>query len=102
MKMEMIVTAPESGTVTEVLVKPGEQVAAGQPLLRVEPEKGEKEPAAEKSRLGWSFTQFLKTARNIGTLLEREYRAVFLGLDHRQETVKILQLMEAFADRNPD
>ena len=36
MKMELTVSAPEPGTVREVLVRKGEQVAAGQPLLTLE------------------------------------------------------------------
>ncbi len=101
MKMEMIVTAPESGTVTEVLVKPGEQVAAGQHLLQVEPEKSEKEPAAEKSRRA-EFDTVPDNSPEQWDLLEREYRAVFLGFDHRPEAVKILKYMEAFTERNPE
>lgn len=101
MKMEMIVTAPESGTVTEVLVKAGEQVAAGQPLLRLEPKKGEKgQAAAESARV--EFHTVPEDSPEHWALLEREYRAVFLGLDHRQEPVKILQLMEGFVDKNPE
>ncbi len=35
MKMEHVVRAPRSGTISAVLVEPGEQVAAGSPLVRI-------------------------------------------------------------------
>jgi biotin carboxyl carrier protein len=36
MKMENIVRAPQAGTVAEVCVVPGEQVAHGAPIVRFE------------------------------------------------------------------
>ncbi|MDQ1422626.1 MAG: hypothetical protein QOD72_124, partial [Acidimicrobiaceae bacterium] len=47
MKMEVAITAPVSGTVSEVLVTPNVQVEAGAPLLRLEPsaDNGDQSPA---------------------------------------------------------
>jgi biotin carboxyl carrier protein len=36
MKMELVLTAPVDGSVTELTVAPGDQVTVDQPLARVE------------------------------------------------------------------
>lgn len=53
MKMELPVPAPVGGRVSEVLVTPNVQVAAGEPLIRLEPttEDGAAVPAAPAERL---------------------------------------------------
>jgi biotin carboxyl carrier protein len=46
MKMEHLVTAEQSGTVAQVLVRPDAMVAAGDPLVLLEP--GEHVPTSRK------------------------------------------------------
>ncbi len=52
MKMEVRVEAPLSGTVREVLVGPGDQVAAGQRLVEIEARGGPKRPV--ESPIPWA------------------------------------------------
>ena len=51
MKMEIAFHAPVSGTVSEVRVRPGQQVSAGEVLLVIEPSKSQEDDTAETSRL---------------------------------------------------
>lgn len=101
MKMEMIVSAPEPGIVREVLVKTGEQVAAGQPLVKIESEKeSEDRSAAGKPQI--SFHTIVRNSEGRWKVLEREYRAVFLGYDHMSEPTNVLTQMQEFVDQDPE
>ncbi len=103
MKMEMIVSAPETGTVQEVLVKPGEQIAAGQAIIKIEAQKrDEREQAATVPRQKITFRTTSENETEQWKLMEREYRAVFLGYDHFSDATKLLQRMESFASDKPD
>ncbi|MDP6980633.1 MAG: biotin carboxylase N-terminal domain-containing protein [Myxococcota bacterium] len=51
MKMEIAFHAPVSGVVTEVRVRPGQQVSAGEVLLVIDPVKSEGDAAAPSARL---------------------------------------------------
>ena len=44
MKMEMLIEAPSDGVIAEILYGPGAQVAAGQPLIRLDEGEEEKVP----------------------------------------------------------
>ena len=88
MKMEHIVAADQSGVVKRVLVRPDAMVAAGDPLLLLEPAEhvgNAAEPAEEKTE----FTVVLASvgAQKIGVI--KEVRAITsLGLKEAKELVE--------------
>ena len=97
MKMEMLVSATETGVVKEVLVRPGEQVAAGQPLAQIE--SGEQEQAAPAEGATVRFlAQPSETTADQWDRLARDYRAVFLGYDHRDDPSAILNHLLDFSE----
>ena len=109
MKMEMTVTATESGTVGSVKVKAGEQVAAGQVLVEIEAKK--EDVAADKEaelapRLAFTDLEVGQNHEVLSTLedrwnyLAREYRAVFLGFDFTRPVGIILKKLEDFVEEN--
>jgi acetyl/propionyl-CoA carboxylase alpha subunit/acetyl-CoA carboxylase carboxyltransferase component len=99
MKMEMIVSAPEAGVVQEILIRTGEQVAAGQPLLRMEPlpppdgAPAARKPGAEETSEGPELFQNIEADSPEETFerLRREYLAVLLGYDPSRSSGTILE-----------
>ncbi len=100
MKMEMIVSAPEAGTVQDVFVKSGEQIAAGAPLVRLEAGEA-REQAAEETGARIAFREHLVADAEQWDRYAREYRASFLGYDHEPDPMKALDRMVDFAQDNP-
>ena len=100
MKMEMIVEAPESGVVKELLVRKGEQVAAGQPLVQIE--AGAEGDAGAETAPDTPAIEFTQQAVEGGAarwdILAREYRAVFLGYDHRNDMFALFTEMKRLAE----
>ncbi|MBN1837855.1 MAG: ATP-grasp domain-containing protein, partial [Spirochaetales bacterium] len=110
MKMEMVVAAPEAGRIRELRVRPGEQVAAGQPLLVMESTEptedhalcsgaparaaGASGPAEETASPGRDEPNELQEQ---WTVLEQEYFSHFLGYDHDQPGRAALDKMLALA-----
>jgi len=108
MKMEILLSAPEPGLVRDILVKPGEQVAAGEPLLSVDV-KTEDEASDEREaivsqqvRQPVTFIDAEDDSEKQWDMLEREYRAVFLGYDHTFEVSALLRRMMDFAKQNSE
>ncbi|TVQ96325.1 MAG: hypothetical protein EA403_16440, partial [Spirochaetaceae bacterium] len=103
MKMEMLVTAPEPGIIREILVKTGEQVAAGQPLAQIETgdeaDSVDAAPVPTHAPVRFTRTDF-DPDRAEWDRLAREYRAVFLGYDHGDSTV--MDRLVAFVERVPN
>ncbi len=100
MKMEMVVEAPEAGVVKEVLVRKGEQVAAGQPLVQVEA-GGEVDNRLSQQAPPIEFTPEHPNAdRAAWQMLAREYRAMFLGYDHRNDVFALFTAMKEHAEND--
>jgi acetyl-CoA carboxylase carboxyltransferase component/pyruvate/2-oxoglutarate dehydrogenase complex dihydrolipoamide acyltransferase (E2) component len=107
MKMEMTVSAPEAGTVREVLVRPGEQVPAGKPLLNLEPKGPGREQGAEGGTSPEELLRLLQppgepAKETLWPALRQEYLAYFLGYDRTGSGLPILDRLlgftQAFAD----
>lgn len=86
MKMEMVVSAPASGTVGEIFVSEGEQVAAGQPLAVIE-ESGEK--LDESSNKPLDFNSVLDNSGMKRSWFEREIYSFFLGFDNEKDASSV-------------
>ncbi len=109
MKMEIAVSAGEAGSVREILVAKGEQVAAGQPLVVLEQRGAAASPGpsgAGQSRdpeptlagLPQSETSREEAWQN----LRQEYLAYFLGYDREGSGVRTLDRLLGFARAYPD
>ena len=80
MKMEMLVQAPANGTIREICVGEGTQIAAGQPLLLME--IGEQGEVAEKYEVSpVKFSAVSDTPDRKLAKFKRNLSALFLGYD---------------------
>jgi acetyl/propionyl-CoA carboxylase alpha subunit/acetyl-CoA carboxylase carboxyltransferase component len=107
MKMEMTVSAPDAGTVREVLVRAGEQVPAGKPLLSLELEggsrrAGEEEAGAELSLSGLLRLPSQPAGEERWNTLRQEYLAFFLGYDRQGPGERVLERLLAYTQAIPD
>ena len=82
MKMEMVVSAHVSGSVSSIYVSEGEQISAGQPLLSIE-EKSDDE--ASEGGPAVHFTSVINEIGMRGRWAERELSAFFLGYDNERD-----------------
>jgi len=89
MKMEMLVEAPMDGTIKEITVSSGEQVTAGQALILMENSEQVDEPAKINTpTVKWKTKESSEEQRY--TELKRELLGSFLGYDHRENPIEIL------------
>ncbi len=112
MKMEMTVSAIEDGTVTGVMVRPGEQVAAGQVLIDIEAAgDGTKEEAKvqeQQPAISFSALEIPKVLpqdsyrQRVWQALRRDYLACFLGFDYMSPVGQNLQQIEQFLEEHED
>ncbi len=106
MKMELPVTAGDDGVVTEIFIKSGEQLSAGQPLMRFEKsEENEKKDEADAQ----AEDVFARLSSH-PLKLEEEFLALVMGFDalsfdtlkdlyFQQKSAKpLLVMLEAYAD----
>ncbi len=114
MKMEMVVPAARGGTVREIYVRVGEQVAAGQPLLLLEAGggAGESPPGApgagakgapEADREAVSFRLAPEElVEDEWRILEQALVAPFLGYDHEGSPQETLERLVGEAGEAPE
>jgi len=92
MKMEMLVEAPSDGTVTDICVDAGAQVAAGQPLVQLEA-SSEEESIEEEEVSPVSFAD-LHSNGDAEDQWKQSLHALFLGFDSdAKETERLHQLL---------
>lgn len=98
MKMEIAVTAPQSGSITEISVTRGRQVSGGQPLLQMDtPKAGENRPSLPVSFERWGISD----KAGIWTIAVRDFLAVFLGYDHPRNC-NLLEKLLVFGREHPE
>ncbi|MBN1524313.1 MAG: ATP-grasp domain-containing protein [Spirochaetales bacterium] len=90
MKMEMLVESPGDGTVTEICVSAGTQVAAGAPLVSLD--LGEAGPEEEEPKQEpVQFEPESRTPDAAFRMLETEFQGLFLGYDQNRKGALILK-----------
>lgn len=93
MKMEMLVEAPQDGTICEICVEEGAQVAAGQPLVQLEA-SAEGEEEVQETAEPVSFNTLVKED-DPQTQRRNCIKALFMGFDSDdKEQEKALALLE--------
>ncbi len=109
MKMEITVSAGDAGSVREILVARGEQVAAGQPLVLLEsrgappalgPHGGGLSQDQEPGLAGLLRSE--SSREEAWQNLRQEYLAYFLGYDREGSGVRTLDRLLDFARAYPD
>ena len=86
MKMEMIISAPASGTVSSIFISEGEQISAGQPLLLIDESSMDEEAV---SGTPVDFSSFLQGNEKNHMLKKRDLTAFFLGYDNEKDAVSV-------------
>jgi acetyl/propionyl-CoA carboxylase alpha subunit/acetyl-CoA carboxylase carboxyltransferase component len=94
MKMEMIVDSPSDGTVGQILVAAGEQVAAGQPLVQLDATAGG-EDSRKSARVDYTG---LDSGDDSWESVARELSALFLGYDAPTDPMQRLDDLVAISD----
>jgi len=106
MKMEMIVSAPQAGVVKEILIRTGEQVAAGQPLLRMESLPSADEQAVREADQASDSPRLFQneepdSAEETFERLHREYLALLLGYDPTRSSDTFLEELLSAGREDP-
>lgn len=108
MKMEMTVSAPEDGTVKSILVRPGEQIAAGQNLIDLEPTKDEttdktsdSEPRQLVDFSGLALEPASNQIKHQWNVLERDFYSFFTGYDLIDNPSQCIHAIEQFIEKHP-
>ncbi len=82
MKMEMVIDAPSSGIVKEILVSPGQQVAAGEPLVLIDAAETDDNAADEiVSQPRIDFVSDADDPDSVWTRRRAAFVGIFLGYD---------------------
>jgi acetyl-CoA carboxylase carboxyltransferase component len=108
MKMEMTISAPEDGSIKSILVRPGEQIAAGQNLIDFEPTKAESEDDDTASEpqvmVDFSSLALELASHDIShqwQVLERDFYSFFTGYDLVESPSQCIHAIERFIDQHP-
>lgn len=99
MKMEILVSAPQDGFVKNILVRQGEQVAAGQPMVQIQ-SKEQTKKTTKHSQI--SFDRLMeKDISGEWKRIASELKALFLGYDSRT-SFDLLQRLLILAKENKE
>ncbi len=102
MKMEMVISAPKSGKIKEIFVAEGEQVSAGQSLLRIDDSMPDQEDAGTSESGPVDFTSMVSDGVDRWEWLKREVSAVFLGFDNERPGIEVFREFLDFALSSPE
>ncbi|NUM34358.1 MAG: ATP-grasp domain-containing protein [Candidatus Brocadiae bacterium] len=99
MKMEILVLAPQDGFVKNILVRQGEQVAAGQPMVQLQ-SKDQTRKTSKQTKI--SFDRLIeKEDTSEYYRLLHELKALFLGYDSKS-SFDLLQHLLKLARQKPE
>ncbi|MFP4378438.1 MAG: biotin/lipoyl-containing protein, partial [Spirochaetales bacterium] len=101
MKMEMIIEAPASGVVKEVLVAAGQQVAAGEPLVLLDTSGEEEQADADAAGEPVAFHTVSGTPEAVWHALRESLHATFAGYDASSNPHAEFHEMARLADQHP-
>jgi acetyl/propionyl-CoA carboxylase alpha subunit len=96
MKMEMVLDAPQDGTVKELCVTAGSQVAGGQPLIQLE--LGEAEEEEQPSEEPIVFTHAETTVESQWYQLQSRFLSLFLGFDGRAKIDQLKAFIQSHSE----
>ena len=92
MKMEMLIEAPSDGVIAEILYGPGAQVAAGQPLIRLDEGEEEKVPEEDSpAEVRIVFPASEQSDQDRWLRGVHEIQALFLGFDTGEAPMEIIK-----------
>ncbi|HPN32486.1 MAG TPA: carboxyl transferase domain-containing protein, partial [bacterium] len=109
MKMETAVVAQDNGIIKEIFVRQGEQIAAGQSLLKIDKSGLQDNTVSETKTEPVDFKKMeldfndisSKNLSNIWNFIKREFEAFFLGFDNKEKPSDALNRALDFIELHP-